>query len=129
MSVFFQKIQKYAKYFVAYSKWCIGIGFSELCINFTLICSTATYNSNKSNAVRPTEIYNVTWLIYNCISDNQTKPRNARYKLLMVHTFFPIFNPLSANPSKWPNTLKQFIVCRQIVRVCLTILWNWRLKG
>ena len=31
------------------------------------------------------------------------------------------FNPLSDNPTKWPNTLKQF--------VCLAILWNWRLKG
>ena len=24
-----------------------------------------------------------------------------------IHTF--IFNPLSANPTKWPNTLKQFV--------------------
>ena len=28
-------------------------------------------------------------------------------------------SPLSANPTKWPNTLK----------VCLTILWDWCLKG
>ena len=34
-----------------------------------------------------------------------------------------VLNPLSANPTEWPNTLKQ------IVWVCLTILWNWRLKG
>ena len=28
---------------------------------------------------------------------------------------------LSVNPTKWSNTLKQF--------VCLTILLNWRIKG
>ena len=32
-------------------------------------------------------------------------------------------NPLSDNPTKLSNTLKQF------VGVCLTILWDWRLKG
>ena len=30
-------------------------------------------------------------------------------------------NPLSANPTKWSNTPKQFTVC-------LTILWGWRLE-
>ena len=39
-------------------------------------------------------------------------------------------NPLSANPTKWSNTLKQFVgISRQIVCVCLIILWDWRLKG
>ena len=39
-------------------------------------------------------------------------------------------NTLSANPTKWSNTLKQFVGCfRQIVWVCLTILWVWCLKG
>ena len=38
--------------------------------------------------------------------------------------------PLSANPTKWSNTLKQFVgFCRQIVWVYLTILWSWRLKS
>ena len=33
----------------------------------------------------------------------------------------PIFNPLSANPTKWSNTLKQFLGFRQrIVLVSLT---------
>ena len=31
-------------------------------------------------------------------------------------------NFLSANPTKWSNTLKQFVGH-------LTILWDWRLKG
>ena len=37
------------------------------------------------------------------------------------------FNPLSANPTKWSNTLKQFLSNSR--RVWLTILWGWRLKG
>ena len=38
-------------------------------------------------------------------------------------------NPLSANPTKWSVTLKQFVgFCWRIVWVCLTILWGWRLK-
>ena len=39
-------------------------------------------------------------------------------------------NLLKANPTKWSNTLKQFVgCCRRIVWVCLSILWGWRLKG
>ena len=38
-------------------------------------------------------------------------------------------NTLSANPTKWLNTLKQFVgCCRQIVWVCLNISCGWRLK-
>ena len=45
-----------------------------------------------------------------------------------VCKFYPILNPLSASPTKRSNTLKQFVVCcQQIVWVCLTILWGWRL--
>ena len=39
-------------------------------------------------------------------------------------------NPLSANFTKWSNTLKQFFgFCRRTVWACLIILWDWRLKG
>ena len=38
---------------------------------------------------------------------------------------FTVFNPLSANPTKWSNTL----CCRRIVWVYLTILWGWHLTG
>ena len=38
------------------------------------------------------------------------------------------FNHLTANSTKWSNTLRQFVgCCRWIVWVCLTILWGWRL--
>ena len=45
--------------------------------------------------------------------------------------FLPLyFDLLSANPTKWSNTLKQFISnSLRIVWVCLTILLGWRLKG
>ena len=40
-----------------------------------------------------------------------------------------VINPLSANPAKRSNTLKQLVgKSQQIVWVCLTILWGWRLK-
>ena len=36
--------------------------------------------------------------------------------------------PLSANSTKWLNTIKQVVgSSRRTVLVCLTILWNWRL--
>ena len=38
---------------------------------------------------------------------------------------FLTLNALSANPTKWPNTLKS----QRIVWVCLTISWGCRLKG
>ena len=39
-------------------------------------------------------------------------------------------NPLGANPTKWSNTLKQFIgKSLQNILVYLIILWGWRLKG
>ena len=38
-------------------------------------------------------------------------------------------NSFSANPTKWWNTLKQFVGnSRRIVLVCLAILWGWSLK-
>ena len=39
-------------------------------------------------------------------------------------------NTLRANPTKWPNTLKQFVGnSRRIVWLCLIIFGGWRLKG
>ena len=42
----------------------------------------------------------------------------------------PNINPLSANPTKWSNTLKEFVGNSQrIICARLTILWDWLLKG
>ena len=39
-------------------------------------------------------------------------------------------NNLSSKTTKWAKTLKHFLgYCRRIVWVCLTILWDWCLKG
>ena len=47
--------------------------------------------------------------------------------------FFPsldYINPSCANPTKWSNTIKQFVDNSwRIVWVCLTILWVWPIKG
>ena len=57
------------------------------------------------------------------------------YFLFYAYTFYAImtivkFKPLSAYLTKWSNTLKQFVGNGgRIVWVCLTILWDWRLKG
>ena len=41
-----------------------------------------------------------------------------------------LINPLSANLTKWPNTLKQFVgKSRRIVLVCLAIFVGLALKG
>ena len=52
----------------------------------------------------------------------------CRLKLLyFVHNKLVI---TCANPAKWPNTFQQFVGnSRGIVRVCLTILWDWLFKG
>ena len=40
-----------------------------------------------------------------------------------IYAWSTTLNPLSANSTKWSNTLKQFAgFCRQIVWVCLTVL-------
>ena len=47
----------------------------------------------------------------------------------ILWTTILIINPLSANPTKWSNTLKQLLDnSRRIVWVCLVILWGWRLR-
>ena len=111
--LFFQTIWKYVKYFFVYSKWCIGTSFSKLWINFTFIYSIATYNWNKNNADRPTEICDT--------SDIQTKPRNATRKLLMVDTFFLTSN---WNAAFWVNHLSKspylFHVQSTSISVCYT---------
>ena len=50
------------------------------------------------------------------------------HKKWYMFVFKVYFNPLNANPTKWSNTLKQFVSNSQwIVWVCLTILLGWRL--
>ena len=64
---------------------------------------------------------------YTCLKFELFSPKKCIWKPLGGQR---VINPLSANPTKWSNTLTQFIDnCRQTVWVSLTILWYWRLKG
>ena len=55
--------------------------------------------------------------------------RGYRNRALGWNGLREYLNPLSADPTKWSNTLKQFVdKSRLIVWVCLTILWGWRLR-
>ena len=74
------------------------------------------------------------WLYVTCkiIRRNNEKMciQNNLVRNVLFNVGIQMFNPLSVSPSKWSNTLKQFIGnSRRIVWVCLTILWVWRLKG
>ena len=51
-------------------------------------------------------------------------------KIITHHDFISEFNPLSANPTKWPNTLKQFVgKLPTNCWVCMAILLILRFKG
>ena len=56
--------------------------------------------------------------------------QNIRPDWNKVKHWYKCVRSLSANPTKWTNTLKQFVdFCRQIVWLCLTILWGWCLMS
>ena len=53
-----------------------------------------------------------------CASINSARKKSPKnIKMLINFDCFPsmisFFNPFSANPTKWPNTLKQFVGCCQ----------------
>ena len=67
----------------------------------------------------------------------RTQSYQSHIQLILIRSLFHTstladkyyYNPISASPTKWSNTLKQFVDnSRRIVLVCLTILWDWRLK-
>ena len=71
-------------------------------------------------------------LLYICneMSVNYKNTQFYWYVQVKLNKLWVKVNPLSADPTKWSNTLKQFVGnSQQIVWMCLTILWNWRLKG
>ena len=51
-------------------------------------------------------------------------------EMKLSYLYAVILNPLSVNPTKWLNTLKQsFGTDDEFFWVRLTFLWDWRLKG
>ena len=97
-------------------------------LNYT---SNVFANFKRCVLAKPAELAELTWQImtYRCFtillpSCSFQKIIFKQFKCLLL------FNPLSTFPTKWWNTLKQFVVnSKRIVWVCLTILWGWRLKG
>ena len=57
---------------------------------------------------------------------NTTRVLNYVFDYFSTLYMKELINPLSANPTKRSNTIKQF--SQRIVSMCLTILWDWRLK-
>ena len=89
------------------------------------ITQSATFPRNKlflrCFSVTPQELPGICDLTFSVF--NQRSFPNLTVWLL------PSVNLLSANPIKWSIIFKQFVgCCRQIVWVCFTILWGWRLK-
>ena len=74
-----------------------------------------------------TEIYNISpytrsWTVIIII------PSTGHLQILLLKS--SNFKSLSANSTKWSNSLKQFVgYSRRIVWVCLAIFWGWRLKN
>ena len=58
-------------------------------------------------------------------------PMSSTYKIMYVLIFLAVeFNPLSANPEKWSNTLKQIV--GNLPTICLSVFdhfMNLALKG
>ena len=78
------------------------------------------------------QVINLLFLVFiwNKHNDSKSIFQNGQKMVLTSQNGQTHFNLLSANPSKCSNTLKQFVGnSRQIVWVCLTILWGWHLKG
>ena len=68
--------------------------------------------------------------VFNCIAMLvEVLAKISRFETSQGCYFF-LVNSLSANPTEFPNTLKQLVGnSRQTVSLCLVILWGWHLKG
>ena len=72
------------------------------------------------------------WHLKSAVGEKGVHFKGSLNITLLNHSFMPEscskllvsdIKPLSANPTKWSNTLKQFVgCCRPIIWVCLTIL-------
>ena len=89
-------------------------------------------------------VFSLIWTEYSIQTRKNTDQKNFEYghflrsvyivqisfKETLVTLIFLSIHSLSANPTKWSNTLKQFFGnIRGIVWLYLTILWGWHLKG
>ena len=99
----------YALFFIEACGFCV-CNIHDFRISISLQISTCNENENLTNAF-------------------------GRYQVIVggSKSFFAKnlhHNSLISNPTKWSNTLKQFVGnSRRIIWVCLAILWGWHLKG
>ena len=78
----------------------------------------------KEHLWRAASVINTVVYEYDTATSNHDRISNSNNNI--IYTWL---NPLSTNPAKWSNTLKQFVgCCLRIVWVCLTILQSWRSK-
>ena len=98
--------------------------------------------SNNEKIWLPPMLSMTSWMsVWNCFFGSTFCNHNINGPILLLYSslwewVFTVqmddllfVNPLSTNPIKWSNTLKQFVgCCRRFLCVCLIILWGRRLK-
>ena len=102
--------------------------FGKLYLRFIILACNLTWKSAWNNPWKSLEDIPEKLVIRTLLNIT------ISYQKFQIHYLkycqYLSFNPLSANPTKWSNTLKQFVGnCQWIVWVNLTILWGKRLKG
>ena len=100
----------------------------QLIFNLWLKLQKGFFLSNMATFVGTDTSILITSLVGLFICMPRGKNWKRRHLSWIVLNFVQnIINPLSTNPTKWSNALKQIVgCCRQIVWVYLIILWSWR---
>ena len=74
----------------------------------SLLCMFATHDKGFADKRSPVE-WNFIQLIFCAVKMFRTMPSVGESESKPYLLFLLTFNPLSDNPTKWPNTLKQFV--------------------
>ena len=95
--------------------------FVRICSFWLLLGPTKSAPKTLETSSPFTHISETSITIYKMLCWNSSQ--------LWIYYLWWSFNLLSTNLTKWSNTLNLSAVSLQIVWVCWTILWGWRLKG
>ena len=114
-------------FYKKFSSRCLRGSYLHICSEFALRANPTKWSDTLKQFV-PAEAYleySSKFLMMNYFY-KKFSSRCLRGSYLHIWSEFA----LRASPTKWSDTLKQFVgCCRRIVWVCLTIFWGWRLKG